>query len=221
MPDLLSDDALSLRHLDSAVGLTERFNLPQSFFGNLETDNDWSFVIKVHALVEMALNMLITGAIGQKLNDIVARLDTGDRRYGKLAFVKELELLPSEARKFVRQLGELRNELAHDVRKVDFSLANWIAHLPKAELDNFLNSLNFDFEGQPTSNEKLKNKNAARKFPAKLVRLLIVGTSLKIVWRAIDMDFNRFVAPHYKEIERLQGLVASYEAGKKSISKDS
>src|SRR5437870_3176477 len=70
-----------------------------SAFLQMPLDDDWTFVIKAHAIMEAALNRLIVVALGghDSLAEFVSRLDTGDRNRGKMAVIKALELLPSEA----------------------------------------------------------------------------------------------------------------------------
>lgn len=95
----------------------------RSFFDDLLTKgDDWTFIIKIHALVEAALTHLIVAELERpELADIIAKLETSDTRTGKVAFVKALKLLDDHHRRFVRALSELRNGLVHDVRNTSFS----------------------------------------------------------------------------------------------------
>lgn len=97
----------------------------RSFFDDLLTKgDDWTFVIKIHALVEAALTYLLVSELERpELADVIAKLETSDTRTGKVAFVKALKLLDDHHRRFVRALSELRNGLVHDVRNTSFSFA--------------------------------------------------------------------------------------------------
>ncbi len=89
-------------------------------------------------MLEAGLNELISAKLGDaRLVDIVARMDTGDRNKGKMAFVKTLDLLPDGVRQFIRIFSKLRNDLVHDVRQFEFSFSAWITKMPAAEIRNF------------------------------------------------------------------------------------
>jgi hypothetical protein len=69
--------------------VTRRLGLALSPSRTLETDDDWTFVIKMHAIVEAALNhLLIVRLNDPKLSEIVAafqehRLETKSRHAGE------------------------------------------------------------------------------------------------------------------------------------------
>jgi len=99
----------------------------ESLKKTFEADSDWTLVIKLHAYVEASLNFLIVNHFGdRRLEQVISRLDISDRRRGKLAFIKALELLPSEYRSFIQKFSEIRNLLAHDVKNVDFDLKAYL-----------------------------------------------------------------------------------------------
>ena len=106
--------------LSELVPLLEvNLGLKQGFFESLDSDdeNDWSFVIKAHALAEAAVSHLLTEAVKRpELSDLFSRLDMSNKTTGKAAFVKALGLLGEEERRFVSAFSELRNRLVHDVR---------------------------------------------------------------------------------------------------------
>jgi hypothetical protein len=60
-------------------------------------------------------------------------MEVGDRRKGKLAFIKALDLLPSEQRSFIQKFCELRNRLVHGVGLLDFDVDRHISDLDKAQ----------------------------------------------------------------------------------------
>src|SRR5690242_8323284 len=101
------DDILdAVREIEKAVGLD------QPLFLRLIDEDDWSFVIKVHALIEAAVTHLLVIASGKnELENIYTFLELSDSRTGKLAFVRELGLLENKYRRFIKTLSELRNKL--------------------------------------------------------------------------------------------------------------
>lgn len=106
----------------------------ESSFGTaFANDSDWTLIIKLHAYVEASLNFaLVKHFKDPRLEEAISQLEVSDRKRGKLAFVKALDLLPSEHRGFIQRLSEIRNMLAHGVRNVDFDLsAYWKGLDPK------------------------------------------------------------------------------------------
>ena len=90
-------------------------------------DDDWSSVIKRHALVESNVSELILAHIGDaRLHPVVDRLPLANDGTGKLALAKELELLDGRQRGFVKKRSELRNTLVHDVNQPGFVLQDYV-----------------------------------------------------------------------------------------------
>lgn len=101
-------------------------------------EDDWSFVIKLHALFEAACTHLLLFHFKEpELTEIFARLELSNKTTGKVAFLAKLELLNKENRRLVSTLSELRNSLVHDVRNAEFSLATTVAGLAPSELKQF------------------------------------------------------------------------------------
>lgn len=191
----------------------EHTKLPKAFFESLLDSDDWSLVIKLHALVETALNNLITVSIGDnRLLEIVMRLDTSDKQRGKMAFIKALDLLPVEARAFVHKLSELRNDLVHNISSFDFSLEKWIREMSQPDLTNFTKSLNFDVDGKHDFWYS-KDKDKFRNLPASDLKGIVTLACLFILHVAIDKEFQKVKEPLERERKRLAGLSQSYEAG--------
>lgn len=110
----------SLAHLEQSLGL------PDGFCFKLQLEDDWSFVVKLHALIECAVAEQITHAFDRKeLADIFSRIELSNNRTGKVAFVKSLGLLPAQHIQFIRSLSELRNELAHNVHNITVNLTEF------------------------------------------------------------------------------------------------
>lgn len=100
----------------------DRIGLRAGFFNELIKEDDWSFVIKLHAFIEGCLTNAICSVLGRpELEDVIARLDTSNNQSGKLAFIKRLEMLNKPQRRFIATLSDLRNDLVHNARSIDFS----------------------------------------------------------------------------------------------------
>jgi len=121
-----------IAELEAKIGVRE------DFFRDLLREDDWSFVIKLHALFEAACTHLLLFHFKEpELTEIFARLELSNKTTGKVAFLAKLELLNKENRRFVSTLSELRNSLVHDVRNAEFSLATTVAGLAPSELKQF------------------------------------------------------------------------------------
>jgi hypothetical protein len=134
--------------------LNESVGISRALLDSLDKDDDWTFIIKMHGILEAALNHLILGRLHEpKLADIVSHLETNDRRTGKIAFIKAYDLLPSRACLFVRMLSEVRNRAVHDVKNFDLDLIKYLQGLNKEQRNNWkiaLTSWSFSTPTQST-----------------------------------------------------------------------
>ena len=68
----------------STVSLEERLQIPRGFFKALRQENDWSFVIQAHALIEAVLADTISAYLERpELLSVIAHTPTSNTRYGK------------------------------------------------------------------------------------------------------------------------------------------
>jgi hypothetical protein len=104
------------------VRLETALGLPTGFIEHLVEEDDWSFVVKAHALLEACATELLVRSSDSRLTPIFKSMQLGGGRASKMEFVRALGLLDDPAISFVRWLGELRNRIVHDVRHVGFSL---------------------------------------------------------------------------------------------------
>jgi hypothetical protein len=125
--------------------LEERLGIRAGFFSSLDGDNenDWSFLIKLHAIVEAAVSHMLTDQLHRpELSDLFARLEISNKTTGKAAFIDALDLLGKSERRFMSSLSELRNMLVHDVRNVDFDLMQYLGGMTKEQQTTFLKNFN-------------------------------------------------------------------------------
>ena len=110
--------------LEHAVGVRE------GFFQRLLDEDDWSFVIKLHALFESACaHLLLFHFREPELAGVFGRLELSNKTTGKIAFLAALKLVGKGSRRYIAALSELRNELVHDVRNTEFCLPEWFGSL--------------------------------------------------------------------------------------------
>lgn len=122
------------------------------FFNELLREDDWSFVIKLHAFFEACLTHAICSVLGRpELERVIARLDTSNNQSGKLAFAKRLEILNKPQRRFVATLSQLRNDIVHDARAADFSFERYMGNMSKEQRYQFCVALSLDEVLEPLS----------------------------------------------------------------------
>ena len=130
MAELTDEDRLFIERLSESVA-ADALGVG---FGVKARDNDWMLIIKLHALIEAALNSVLLKHLGApELERVIAKLDTSNTATGKVAFAKALKILTNGMVVFIQRLSELRNLCVHDVRNFDFDLNNHFENLPTAE----------------------------------------------------------------------------------------
>lgn len=120
--------------------IEDALHLPNGFISNLATEDDWSFVVKSHALVESFLNIVLTKRITMLKDceadvlDVVSRIETSNTRSGKLVLMKALGDVDGDEIRFIRSLSEVRNKLVHRIENIYFTFADEIANLDDKQL---------------------------------------------------------------------------------------
>jgi hypothetical protein len=146
---------MSASSLESAESLIASAGVPPDFLKNLLKESDWSFVIKLHALFEALVAGVVVKKLGKEaLADVVAHLEFSDSKAGKVAFARALKLIGKNDATFLRALSELRNRLVHDVRNVNFNLAEYIASLDKQQKESFRRSFGQALQGRQTGDSE-------------------------------------------------------------------
>jgi len=115
--------------------LESKVGVPENFFRSLNHADDWSFVIKLHALFEAACTHLLLFHFKEPdLSEIFSRLELSNKTTGKISFLAKLGLLSKDNRRFLSALSEIRNSLVHDVRNAEFSLKTMLESLEASEV---------------------------------------------------------------------------------------
>lgn len=123
-----------------------RAGVRAGFFDDLKSEDDWSLIIKAHALIEAACAELLVEYVGSReLLDPFSRLELSNKRSGKIAFLKSLNLLDEDERRFVSALSELRNSLVHNVSNTTFDLSLYVASLDTKQRRSFAKSFGYAF----------------------------------------------------------------------------
>ena len=132
--------------------IEERIGLRSGYLNELLREDDWSFVIKLHAYFETCLTHAICAVLGRtELEEVIGRLDTSNNQSGKLAFARQLEILNKPERRFVATLSQLRNDLVHDASAVDFTFDSYMTQMTEDKRYQFCEALSLDEILEPLS----------------------------------------------------------------------
>lgn len=103
--------------------LLHQMKLSERTLDAIYVESDWSVVIKLHAMFEATLTRAIVLTLHRpELEDVVARMDMGDKRAGKIEFGKRLiPTLNAAHWDYLNKLAELRNKLVHRIENIEFS----------------------------------------------------------------------------------------------------
>jgi hypothetical protein len=166
--------------IDEAVQqLIAEIGLPAEFLPALSSDSDWTFLIKLHALIEAAVtHALVVHSGKDEAREVFANLELSSTKTGKLAFSKVfLDLLP-EDRRFIRSFSELRIILVHDVRNVTFTLSDHFSGLPLEKQRLFVRDFGYVDYGDDESSAALDRAISQARSD---LRRLVLRSTLAIV----------------------------------------
>src|ERR1039457_2357123 len=122
----------------------ENIGVSEQFLKQLDKDDDWTLIIKIHTMVECGLTDLILGQLNApRLAKAIARLETGNQKTGKLAFVNAFDLLQSAECRYIQILCELRNKCAHDVKSFHFDISAHVGAFDEKQLKTWSNDFEF------------------------------------------------------------------------------
>lgn len=146
--------------LEYIRGFEAQLGVPTGFFERLMYEDDWSFLIKLHALVEASSTTLLVEALNRpELRDQFARLPLSDSECGKLSLMKSLGIVSAPYRGFIRKLSELRNQSVHNVQHTNLSFRTLVSDAPKAKRATLAETLGVGVRGTPQDRLKLLEEN--------------------------------------------------------------
>jgi len=124
--------------MDEIHEYESELGLSANFLVSLMNESDWSFVIKLNALIEAACtDSLVALLYAPELRDALSALDLAHPKYGKIALLRTMGSITSQQASVLQEIYQLRNKLAHNVHQVNFSFRAHIAGLDKQQKRNF------------------------------------------------------------------------------------
>jgi len=165
--------------------------IQEGFFNNLlKSESDWSFIIKLHAFLEVGCTVLITKALGRdELTDVISRLEMSGKNFGKTMFISRLSLLSKGAINYIHKLSEIRNCYVHNLKNISLSLEDYVKIMDKNQRVNFVTSIGYDTVEDFKIGEKLIKK---KDFILENPRIAIyVGAFSVLAELAVELKFRK------------------------------
>ena len=119
--------------------------------------DDWTMIIKSHAVLENIItNLIITKIDEPKLKKLIERLPLSDNEIGKLLIIKEYDLIPEDQRTFIKKLSNLRNNIIHKYENLNFKLSEYLNSLDKNQLRSWEKSVTWFAEDLENKEQWIK-----------------------------------------------------------------
>jgi hypothetical protein len=165
--EIADTDKFTAELLEHIRSLEENvFKLPTGFFGRfLEEGDDWSFIIKTHAIIESGTTRFLEAVAAPTIPPEFLQSLPLDGRHSKLRLLELLGRFESDHIKFVKGLSRIRNLLVHDVTQVGFVLTDYLASLSTQDVHNLISEICRVFYYP----ERFKSKSEREKQLAKIL----------------------------------------------------
>lgn len=152
--DQIVEQIKHIREFESRLGVAS------GFFEQLLSEDDWTFLIKLHALIEAAATTLLVEALNKpELRDQFARMPLSDSEYGKLSLMKSLGIVSAPYRGFIRKLSELRNQSVHNIQHTNLNFKTLVMDAPKDKRAALADTLGVAVRGSKQDRLKLLEEN--------------------------------------------------------------
>lgn len=151
---------MNLSEFDTILLAEFRLGLPPLFFQKLlEHQDDWAFVLKIHALFEGTLTRLLMERA--KRNPRI-KFDERDTFYSRLMLADDNGLLEPDNKRFLEELSRLRNKTIHNLDFITLNLRKYVDGLNDREFHRQAKNLAVGWKENP---EDLPVLQTALKFP--------------------------------------------------------
>jgi hypothetical protein len=147
---------MTVRIFSDIESLEVLLALPGGFYDRILREDDWSFVIKLNALFEGVCTEVLSSRLSApEILSALAHLDFGNTKCGKITMLRALDAITSEQATVLRALAELRNDLVHNISKVHFSFAGYLASRDTNQLKSVLKTFGHGVSDQVSIGGKM------------------------------------------------------------------
>lgn len=187
---------------ENAMGsfMREKLGVAPDFYSTLKDDDDWTFVVKLHALMESTTTHILVSHFGdERLATPISWMENGEIRKGRIAFIKALELLPENRIPFITKFSTLRNNFAHKVRNLPLTIDEYFEREKGSGGNGFFDAL-CALYGNVEIEMKLPNRkpivlNAENMVKGNGLRLSIAEAVHLVTCDALKLDIARAGQP--------------------------
>lgn len=160
-------------------GMARACDLREDFLIQLLLEpNDWSFVVKIHALLESIVCSLLASHLDKPNLEAVFAENVPMR--ARIGMLKKLGLTDKRERKMIRALGELRNQLVHNARQTDFTFAAYFTDTQRSA--TFGETFGMEWPDPiPGTNPPVSRNDYVVAYPKPAVWVSVMGIMVKTV----------------------------------------
>ena len=126
---------------DLADTIRQETSSINEFFAEIVKDNDWSFVIKAHALIETIINKLLIKKIGELAE---TRSFTTIPLSKKIDMLHEIGICSKNDKQFLKYISALRNKLVHNSDNLKFTFDEYFKKMSQNQEKEFFRILGVD-----------------------------------------------------------------------------
>lgn len=128
--------------------IEESMALPSGFLDSLCEEDDWSFIIKMHAFLEAQLSTVIVDHLNkEELSSVITEMPMSHGKYGKARIARSLGIISKEMLTYINSLSALRNKLVHNIENVKFNINNEYEKKVKKAQEVQYNNFGFALKG--------------------------------------------------------------------------
>jgi hypothetical protein len=196
----------------SAKKLCGLFGLPKDFFDELLENDDWTFVIRIHALLEPAVTWALDDHFrAHQISDFIGDLSLSGRT-SKLTLIESFDILGSDATTFIKAVSTIRNRVVHNIRHIRFDLPRYIADLAPDKKRDFLvkiGTIHEDSSMSPKERESLRQDLAAspKQFILKGTLLILALIFETVELAHLRREVEEATQKHLRNQARLAALL--------------
>lgn len=180
----------SLLYSDLA-SLEKILSLPSGFIDRLSKEDDWSFIIKSHAIIEAALTNLLVTKYNNRLEKMINRLPFSGGETSKLQLAKEFEIITEYSQEFISAISKLRNQLVHNVSNLEFTIPEYIAQLPEKDCQSLSISISKAITANEWNNFKELAYELLHKSPKEIIQLGVLGILAQLLFKLEPEEYIR------------------------------
>ena len=196
----------------SSTTIRECIQSHLAFVKELLEGDDWSFVIKTQALLEACVTEAVLVRLGDdRIKKTVETMPLVGDEASKLQLAKDLDLMDTPQRRFIKKLASLRNRLAHRVEYVNFKFPDYIASLDRDARKDWQDSVVW-FGQEPASREQWREIALKQPLWAVLMSTFLVAALLEVednqakLMRAIDAASEKTTTELLKYLHGASGV---------------